>query len=97
MGREYTIVAASGPCVCKGCTQVTPTGVFMLHSAQGPGKPGMCTVCVGAIVHLLVQALCVYIYDMNMHDALLMGSGLAHGHWSESVHMHAPSGKWTGL
>lgn len=52
--------------------QITPAGVFMLRSAQGPGKPGMCAVCAGAMVHLFVQALCVYIYDRNMHDALLM-------------------------
>lgn len=54
-------------------------------------------MCAGAMVHLSVQALCVYIYDIHMHDALLMGSVLAHGHRSESVHRHAPSCKWTGL
>lgn len=57
----------------------------------------MCAVCAGAMVHLLVQALCVCMYDLNMYDALLTGSILAHAHRSESVHMHAPPCKWAGL
>lgn len=45
---------------------------------QGLKKPGMCAVCTGARVHLLVQALCVYMYDLNMYDVLLVGSPLVH-------------------
>lgn len=38
----------------------------------------MCAVCTRARVHLLVQALCVYMYDLNMYDILLVGSLLVH-------------------
>lgn len=38
----------------------------------------MHAVFTGAGVHLLVQALCIYMYDLNMYDALFVGSILAH-------------------
>lgn len=44
----------------------------------GLKKPGMCAVCTRTRVHLLVQALCVYMYDLNTYDALLVGSLLVH-------------------
>lgn len=65
-------------CVKAACMwgQAILTGVCILHLEQGLKKPGMCLVCTGARVHLLVQALCVYMYDLNTYDALLVGSVL---------------------
>lgn len=44
-------------------------------------------------MHLLVQALCVYMYDLNMYDALLVGSLLVRVYAGVNVciHRHAPS------
>lgn len=44
----------------------------------GLKKPEMHAVCTGARAHLLVQASCVHMYDLNMYDALLVGSLLVH-------------------
>lgn len=55
--------------------QAILTGVCI---ERGLKKPEVHAVCTEARSHLLVQALCVHMYDLNMYDALLVGSLLVH-------------------
>lgn len=39
MGREYIVVAAAGPCVCKGCTHVgADYTLWGVHAAFSTGS-----------------------------------------------------------
>lgn len=60
--------------------QALLTGMCVLRLEWALKEPGMCAVCTGAGVHLLVLALCVHMYDLSMYDALLVGSTLVHVH-----------------